>query len=107
MRGTVGEINAAPGGADFGARVAAEAMAISTAAGHPPRAGAVSLLRSGLASTEPMAPSLYRDLVQGLPVEADAILGDFVVEAAKHEVPAPMLSAAYTALSIYSTRRAG
>jgi 2-dehydropantoate 2-reductase len=106
MRGSVGEINAAPGGTDFGARVAAEAMAIASAAGHPPRAGAVSLLQNGISSNGPMTSSMYRDLIQGAPVEADAILGDFVAEAAKHDVPAPMLSAAYTALSIYSARRA-
>ncbi|GIM94320.1 ketopantoate reductase family protein [Paractinoplanes toevensis] len=106
MRGTVGEINAAPGGTDFGARVAAEAMAIASAAGHSPRAGAVSVLQNGISSTGPMTSSMYRDLIQGAPVEADAILGDFVAEAAKHDVPAPMLSAAYTALSIYSTKRA-
>ncbi|GIF17641.1 2-dehydropantoate 2-reductase [Actinoplanes tereljensis] len=105
MRGTVGEINAAPGGSDFGARVAAEAMAIAAAAGHPPRAGAVSLLQSNISSTAPLTSSMYRDLIQGAPVEADAILGDFVAEAAKHDVPVPMLSAAYTALSIYATNR--
>ncbi|MEU4245510.1 ketopantoate reductase family protein [Actinoplanes sp. NPDC026619] len=106
MRGSVGDINAAPGGRDFGARIAAEAMAIATAAGHPPRPGAVSLLQTGLAGTGVSTSSMYRDMVQGAPVEADAILGDFVAEAAKHDVPVPMLSAAYTALSIYSAKRA-
>ena len=105
MRGTVGDINAAPGGADFGARIAAESMAIAAAAGHPPRPGAIAMLQAGLGTTEPMTSSMYRDLMQGLPVEADAILGDFVAEAARNDVPAPMLSAAYTALSIYSAQR--
>ena len=50
---------------------------------------------------------MYRDMVQGLPVEADAILGDLLAEAAKHYVPAPMLSAAYTNLCIYAAKRAG
>jgi 2-dehydropantoate 2-reductase len=107
MRGTVGDINAAPGGADFGARIAAESMAIAAAAGHPPRPGAIALLQAGLGTNEPLTSSMYRDLMQGLPVEADAILGDFVAEAAKNDVPAPMLAAAYTALSIYSAKRAG
>lgn len=107
MRGTVGEINAAPGGTDFGARVAAEAMAVAAAAGHPSRPGAVAVLQSGLASTGSLTSSMYRDLRQGLPVEADAILGDFVAEAAKHDQPTPILSAAYTNLAIYSAHRAG
>ncbi|WP_433366104.1 ketopantoate reductase family protein [Actinoplanes sp. CA-142083] len=107
MRATVGDINAAPGGHDFGARIVAEAMAIAAAAGHPSRAGAVSFLQSNIASTAPLNSSMYRDMMQGLPVEADAILGDFVAEGAKHDVPTPMLSAAYTNLSIYSAKRSG
>jgi 2-dehydropantoate 2-reductase len=65
------------------------------------------MLQRNLATTEPMTSSMYRDMMQGLPVEADAILGDFVAEGAKHDVPAPMLSAAYTNLSIYAAKRAG
>ncbi|MFI5892684.1 ketopantoate reductase family protein [Actinoplanes sp. NPDC051513] len=106
MRASVGDINAAPGGHDFGARVAAEAIAIATAAGHPPRAGAIAVVQRNLSTTEPMTSSMYRDMMQGLPVEADAILGDFVAEGAKHDVTTPMLSAAYTNLSIYSAKRA-
>ncbi|GIE92797.1 ketopantoate reductase family protein [Paractinoplanes rishiriensis] len=107
MRAPVGEINAAPGGADLGARIAAEAIAIATAAGYPPRPGAVALLQAGIESTAPMTSSLYRDMMQGRPVEADAIIGDFVSEAGKYDVPAPMFGAAYTNLSIYQARRAG
>jgi 2-dehydropantoate 2-reductase len=54
-----------------------------------------------------MTSSMYRDMAQGLPVEADAIVGDLLVHAAKHDVAAPMLSAAYANLSIYSVKRAG
>jgi 2-dehydropantoate 2-reductase len=106
MRANVAEINAAPGGADLGARIAAEAIAVASAAGHQPRPGAIAVLQSGLTSTEPTTSSMYRDMMRGAPVEADAILGDLVATAAKHEVPVPMLNAAYTNLSIYSTRRA-
>jgi len=48
-----------------------------------------------------------RDLSEGRPVEADAILGDFVAAAAKHGVAVPLLSAAYTNLSVYSASRGG
>ena len=107
MRATVGDINAAPGGMDFGARIAAESMAIATAAGFPPRPEAIAFLQSGIATTEPMTSSMYRDMMQGLPVEADAILGDFVAEAAKYDVPVPTLAAAYTNLAIYSAKLSG
>ncbi|MBM2622436.1 ketopantoate reductase family protein [Actinoplanes sp. LDG1-06] len=104
MRAPVGDINRAPGGTAFGARIAAESMAIATAAGHAPRPGAVKVLRDGLATDERMTSSMYRDMMRGEPVEADAILGDFVAEAAKHDVPVPALSAAYTNLAIYASR---
>ena len=105
MRATVGDINRAPGGIAFGARIAAEALAIAAAAGHPARPGAVSIMQSALATDEPMTSSMYRDMMAGLPVEADAILGDFVAEAEKRDVPVPTLSAAYTNLAIYAARR--
>ena len=107
MRATVGEVNAAPGGRDFGARVAAESLAVVAAAGHPARPGAISLLHESIAGTGPATSSTYRDMIAGHPVEADAILGDLVTEAAKHDVGVPMLSAAYTNLTVYQAKRAG
>jgi 2-dehydropantoate 2-reductase len=105
MRATVGDINAAPGGPAFTAGIAAEATAVVTGAGHPPREGAVAFLRAGVSSTAPMTSSLYRDMIRGAPVEADAILGDFVARAERDGVPVPLLSAACTALSLYAAKR--
>ncbi|MBG0568892.1 ketopantoate reductase family protein [Actinoplanes aureus] len=105
LRASVGAINAAPGGAAFGQALAAEAVAVATAAGHPPRAKALAMLEGAISTTEPTTSSMYRDLTQGLPVEADAIVGDLVAEAARHGVAVPLLSAAYTGLAIYSAAR--
>ena len=107
MRAPVGDINRAPGGIAFGARIAAEALAIAAAAGHPSRPGAISVMQSALATDQPTTSSMYRDMMAGRPVEADAILGDFVAEADKHDVPVPTLAAAYTNLAIYAARRDG
>jgi 2-dehydropantoate 2-reductase len=107
MRATVGDINAAPGGPAFAEGIAGEAVAIAAAAGHPPREGAVAFLRAGIASTEPMTSSMYRDMVRGLPVEADEIVGDLVAYADKNGVAAPLMSAAYTNLAIYAALRGG
>ena len=107
MRAGVGDINRAPGGIAFGARIAAEALAIAAAAGHPSRPGAISVMQSALATDQPTTSSMYRDMMAGRPVEADAILGDFVAEADKHDVPVPTLAAAYTNLAIYAARRDG
>jgi 2-dehydropantoate 2-reductase len=50
---------------------------------------------------------MYRDLVAGLPVEADEIVGDLVAHADRTGVAAPLFSAAYTSLAIYSAGRGG
>jgi len=107
MRSTVGAINSAPGGPAFMAGIADEVVAVAAAAGHRPRDGAVAFLRAGVSSTAPTTSSLYRDMARGLPVEADAIIGDFVTEAEKHGIRTPLLSAAYTQLSIYAAGRSG
>jgi 2-dehydropantoate 2-reductase len=107
MRASLGDLNAAPGGPDLAARMAGEAIAIAAAAGHELRPGAVAVLRSNLATTAARTSSMYRDMAQGRPVEADAILGDLLAHGAEHDVPAPMLSAAYTNLCIYAAKRAG
>jgi 2-dehydropantoate 2-reductase len=105
MQAPVGDINRAPGGAAFAQALAAEAIAVATAAGYPPRPGAISLFENVVGSNEATTSSMYRDMVAGQPVEGDAILGDFVARAAEHEVSVPLLSAAYTRLWLYSAAR--
>jgi 2-dehydropantoate 2-reductase len=62
----------------------------------------VAFLRAGITSTAKTTSSLYRDMAQGRPVEADAILGDFVATADRTGVATPLLSAAYANLAIYA-----
>jgi 2-dehydropantoate 2-reductase len=105
MRGTVGDIEAAPGGAGLALQVLEECCAVSKASGYP--AGEAFLTRTKAAVTAkgaPTAPSMYRDLVQGLPVEADQIVGDMLKRAQGFAIAAPVLTAAYAHLSIYSAR---
>jgi 2-dehydropantoate 2-reductase len=107
MRGPVGEVLAAPGGAEFTERVVAEAIAIVTAAGHPPRDEALTFLRGSITNARkvPTTSSMYRDMQAGRPVEADAIVGDLVAHAERLGVDAPLYSAAYTNLSVYAAHR--
>jgi 2-dehydropantoate 2-reductase len=102
LRGSIGAINKAPGGREFLHALAAETSAVADAAGHPIQGKAAAMLEATIATTEPVTSSMYRDLIQGLPVEADAIVGDMVAEAAKHQVSVPLLSAAHTGLAVYS-----
>ena len=107
MRSPVGAVLAAPGGPAFIDRVIAEATAIVTAAGHPPREQALTLLRASItnARTVPTTSSMYRDMQAGLPVEADAIVGDLVAHAERLGVDAPLYAAAYTNLAVYAAGR--
>ncbi len=104
--GPVGEIAAAPGGTETALAVIAECAAVSTAAGFPPQAKALENLRATL--TEPgstFTTSLYRDLVQGRPLEHEAIVGDLVSRAHALDVPVPLLTAAYARLGLAATAR--
>jgi len=105
MRGTVGDIEAVPGGADFAFAFLAECIAVAAAAGHPPSDGFVAATTALLTEKgSKMASSMYRDLQKGSGVEADQILGDLAGRARQFGIPAPLLSAAYTQLSIYQNR---
>jgi 2-dehydropantoate 2-reductase len=105
LRGSIGAINKAPGGSEFLHALASEASAVAAAAGHPIRGKAAAMLEATIVTTEPATSSMYRDLVQGLPVEGGAIVGDMVAEATKHQVSVPLLAAAHTGLAVYSANR--
>jgi 2-dehydropantoate 2-reductase len=102
MRGTIGEIVAAPGGADLSLKILDESTAVATACGHKP--SEALLARHAAAMTEPSSPltsSMYRDLRKGAPVESDHILGDLIERGDAHGVATPLLKAAFVNLRIY------
>ena len=108
MRGSIGETAAAPGGADFARQLIAEIAAIVTASGFAPNE---KLLADTAASLtihgSPLTSSMYRDLLNGHPIEADQIIGDLLARGRQARVQAPLLSAAYAHLCIYQKRRDG
>ena len=107
MRGNVGEVNAAPGGTGFATRIIDEVVAIVTAEGHPPRPAFLAEMRKTL--TNPASTgtsSMYRDLQQGRPIEADQIVGDMLARGARHRLATPLLAAAYAHLSVYQSKLA-
>ena len=102
LRGTVGDIEAVPGGADLALRLLRECADVASASGFAPRedfmartTGALSAHGSGLAS------SMYRDLQRGNPVEVDHILADLLARARSFGQDAPLLAASVAQLSIY------
>jgi len=105
MRGTIGEIVAAPGGAELSIDALNESVAVATACGQKPSERVLS--RHAAAMTAPgssLTSSMYRDLRKGAPVEADHILGDFIERGSAHGVAAPLLKAAFVNLRIYQNR---
>lgn len=105
MRGTIGEVEAAPGGAAFASALLDEIVATVTAVGVAPTEGFVSSTRATLtAKGSGHTSSMYRDLQKGAAVEADQIIGDMVARAQRAGIATPLLSLAYTSLSIYQNR---
>ena len=105
MRGTIGEIVAAPGGAELSIDVLNESAAVATACGYRPSEKMLS--RHATAMTAPgssLTSSMYRDLRKGAPVEANQILGDFIERGSAHGVATPLLKAAFVNLRIYQNR---
>jgi 2-dehydropantoate 2-reductase len=105
MRGTIGEIVAAPGGAELSIDALNESVAVATACGQKPSEEVLS--RHAAAMTAPgslLTSSMYRDLRKGAPVEADHILGDFIERGSAHGVATPLLKAAFVNLRVYQDR---
>ncbi len=102
MRGTIGEIVDAPGGADLSLKVLDESAAVATACGHKPSEALLSRHAGALtAPGSPLTSSMYRDLRKGAPVEADHILGEFIERGDAHKVATPLLKAAFINLRVY------
>jgi 2-dehydropantoate 2-reductase len=105
MRGTIGEIVAAPGGAELSIDVLNESTAVATACGYRPSEKMLS--RHATAMTAPgssLTSSMYRDLRKGAPVEADHILGDFIERGSAHALATPLVKAALLNLCVYQNR---
>ena len=102
MRGNVGEVNAARGGKEFILGLLDEVVAVVTAEGHPPRPAFLAEVRKSL--TDPASTgtsSMYRDLQQGRPIEAEQIIGDMLARGVRHKIAMPLLAAAYANLCVY------
>jgi 2-dehydropantoate 2-reductase len=105
MRGNMGEVEAAPGGKDFILAFLDEVIAVVAAAGHRPDDAFVAATRTALTQKgSTQTSSMYRDLLQGSPIEVDQIIGDLILRGRKLGVQTPLLAAAFTHLSVYQNR---
>ncbi len=107
LRGTVGEIVAAPEGPATVHAILQEAAGVARAWDHPPSEGFMAATLGMLNQPRsPMASSMYRDLKAGAPVEVDAILQDLVERGRSKGVATPLLQAAAAQLHIYQSGKA-
>jgi 2-dehydropantoate 2-reductase len=109
LRGSIGTIVAAAGRPTISA-ILDECVAVARAAGYPPSEQFLLATRARLTATgSPLTASMYRDMLAGSPVEADAILGDLIVRAhtfnLERPIDTPLLMAAFVALTIYEHGR--
>jgi 2-dehydropantoate 2-reductase len=105
MRGNIGDIASAPGGADFSLRFLDEVTAVVAAVGKKPSEVFLTDTRALLTEKgSSMTSSMYRDLQNGAPVEAEQIIGDLVAHARRARITTPLLDAAFAHLSIYQNR---
>ncbi len=108
MRGSIGEIEAAPGGRDFVQRFFAEVVAVATAEGYAPGSDFLEETRALLtAPGSSLTSSMYRDLKSNKPIEAEEIIGDLLARGNKAGVHTPLLATAYTHLAIYQRQLRG
>jgi len=107
LGGTAGEI-AAAGGDAIAREIVEEAGLIAAASGYQipdtEQKHTQAMLTAPGSST---APSLYRDLRQGRPVEVDTILGDLLERGRRGGVRTPLLEAAAVALRVHNDKLAG
>ena len=105
LRGTIGEIEAAPGGSRLARNLLTECSAVAAASGHAPAAEVIAKIQTAVtAPGSSQTSSMYRDLTVGKPVEADQIIGDMMVRANQLGVSTPLLEAAFASLKIYQNR---
>ena len=105
MRGTIGEVAQAPRGSEFVARLLQEIVVVAEAVGVGPRPEFMVAAKTGLtAPGSTQTSSMYRDLLKGVPIEADQIIGDLVERARAAGIETPLLGAIYTHLCVYQRR---
>jgi 2-dehydropantoate 2-reductase len=105
LHGNIGEVEAAPGGANTASKILDECTSIATASGHPPREPFLSQTRTILTTrASNTTSSMYRDMAKGSPVEADQILGDLIDRGRNHGIAVPLVEAAFISLRIYQAR---
>jgi 2-dehydropantoate 2-reductase len=110
MRGSIGDILAAPAGRNVIGGIFDECCGIGAANGHAPRAEFLLRARATLTQEgSALTASMLRDIERGARIEADQIIGDLLERSGKNASPAAppsLLQVAYCHLKAYEGRQA-
>jgi len=105
MRGNIGDVVAARGGASFILGFLDEVVSVVSAVGEAPKPPFLEAARKTLTTPgSTQSPSMFRDLQQGNPIEADQIIGDLLARGGQAGIATPLLAASYAHLSVYQQR---
>ncbi|MDW2980758.1 MAG: 2-dehydropantoate 2-reductase [Rhodanobacter sp.] len=106
MRGSVGQIVAAPGGAAAALDLLEDCRAVAERSGHAPSAQTMQRARSVLTEAgSTLTASMLRDLQHGHPIEADHIVGDLLARADRSRDERSLLATVYAHLKVYEAGR--
>jgi 2-dehydropantoate 2-reductase len=108
FRGSVGDILAAPEGAERMLDLLEECRAVADANGYAPRADVSERMRKTLTTASPFTASMLRDIESNARIEAEHIIGDLIDRARVQGEPpidVRMLRIVYTHLKAYEARR--
>jgi 2-dehydropantoate 2-reductase len=106
MRAPIGDIVAAPGGAQAALALLEDCRQVAQASGHAPDEAAMQRARSVLTeAASSTSASMMRDLEQGSQVEAEHIIGDMLARGEAAGLDLPMLRVAHAHLKAYEARR--
>jgi 2-dehydropantoate 2-reductase len=107
MRGSIGDIVAAPGGRETILQFFGECCAIATAAGYPPTPAFVESRRTMFTKEgSSLKWSMLRDIERGSATEGEHLIGGLVARANALGVAAPMLKLAHVHIGAYEAGRA-
>jgi len=108
FRGSVGDILAAPQGAERMLDLLEECRAVANANGYAPRADVSERMRNTLTTPSSFTASMLRDIESNARIEADHIIGDLIDRAdvqSKTPIDVRMLRIVYIHLKAYQARR--
>ena len=84
-----------------------EVVSVVSTVGEAPKPAFLEEARKMLTTPgSTQSPSMFRDLQQGSPIEADQIIGDLIERGGKAGIATPLLAAAYAHMSVYQRRLA-